>query len=222
MQHDASWIRHFTDLAGLPEAQRLELAQHARVVSLKEGARVYEPGQAAENYLLLLEGSVRVQQVSETGREMVLYRVASGESCVLTVACLMGASTYPAEAIAETAVRAVIVPRVQFEALIAHSAEFRHFVFAAFGARLAELLHVLGDVIFTKVEARLAGKLIELSRGGDIVTATQQQLAAELGTAREVVSRSLGEFHRRGVVTPHRGHISITDREALARLAREK
>jgi CRP-like cAMP-binding protein len=92
--------------------------------------------------------SVRVQQVSEGGREIVLYRVSAGESCALTTACLMGYEDYLAEAVAETDVRAVAIPRATFDDLIARSPEFRRFVFTAFSRRVTDLFHVIEEIVF--------------------------------------------------------------------------
>lgn len=217
----ASWIDGFRGLEGLPEDVRRTLETQCRAVSLPAGSRIYGPGQAPQSFLLLIEGSVRVQQVSESGREIVLYRVAAGESCALTTACLMGYEDYPAEAIAETDIRAVAVPRSTFDDLVARSREFRRFVFTAFSTRMTDLFRLIQDVAFARMDIRLAQKLIELSRGADTVSTTQQHLASELGTAREVVTRTLGELQRRGWITVGRGSIAITDRPSLAAWAHE-
>ena len=217
----ASWIDGFRGLEGLPSDVRRTLETQCRAVSLPAGSRIYGPGQAPQSFLLLLEGSVRVQQVSESGREIVLYRVSAGESCALTTACLMGYEDYPAEAVAETDIRAIAVPRAIFDDLIARSREFRRFVFAAFSTRMTDLFRLIQDVAFARMDIRLAQKLIELSRGADTVSTTQQHLASELGTAREVVTRTLGELQRRGWITLGRGSIAIADRAALEARAHE-
>jgi len=222
MAPSAQWLAEFPGLGRLGSELVEVLTRSSSVVTLPAGSRIYGPGQAPENYLLLLDGSVRVQQVSESGREIVLYRVSAGESCALTTACLMGYEDYLAEAVAETEVRAVAIPRATFDDLIARSPEFRRFVFTAFSRRVTDLFHVIEDVAFSRLDIRLAHKLLELSHGGDQVTATQQQLASELGSAREVVSRVLTELHRRGWVTATRGHITISNRAALEKLAGER
>ena len=222
MAPSAQWLAEFPGLGRLGSELVEVLTRSSSVVTLPAGSRIYGPGQAPENYLLLLEGSVRVQQVSEGGREIVLYRVSAGESCALTTACLMGYEDYLAEAVAETEVRAVAIPRATFDDLIARSPEFRRFVFTAFSRRVTDLFHVIEDVAFSRLDIRLAHKLLELSHGGDQVTATQQQLASELGSAREVVSRVLTELHRRGWVSATRGHITISNRAALEKLAGER
>jgi CRP/FNR family transcriptional regulator, anaerobic regulatory protein len=215
------WIDEFPGLGRLARDCLDALTTKSAVVSLPSGSRIYGPGRAPTSYLLLLEGSVRVQQVSETGREIVLYRVSAGESCALTTACLMGYEDYPAEAIAEVDIRAVAIPRAAFDDLIARSPEFRRFVFTAFSKRVTDLFHVIEEVAFSRMDIRLAHKLLELSHGADQVAATQQQLASELGTAREVVSRILSEFHRRGWVAATRGSTLIANRPALEKLAQE-
>jgi CRP/FNR family transcriptional regulator, anaerobic regulatory protein len=219
MLQGESWIRHFPGLNGLTENLRRELVERSRIIGLPAGSHIFGPGQAPESFLLLIEGTIRVQQVSPTGREIVLYRVVAGESCALTTACLMGYEDYLAEAIAETDIRAVAIPRATFDDLIARSAEFRRFVFTAFSQRVTNLFQVIEDVVFARLDIRMAQRLIELAGRDNHIASTQQQLASELGTAREVVSRLLNEFQRRGWLTLMRGGITIDDRDALAGLA---
>ena len=210
MTPGSGWINHFPGLQRLPGDMLTTLTKQSNIIRLPEGSRIYGPGQSPEAYLLLLEG---------TGREIVLYRVTDGESCALTTACLMGYEDYLAEAIAETDVKAVAIARVAFDELIARSPEFRRFVFTAFSTRVTNLFRIIDEVAFSRMDIRLAAKLVELAHGGETVAATQQQLASEIGTAREVISRMVSEFQRRGWVSPTRGSIAITDRQALERLA---
>lgn len=218
----ASWIDSFPGLKSLPAPLRESLVSSARIVWLPQGTQIFGPGQAPANYLLLLAGTVRVQQVSESGREIVLYRVTAGESCALTTACLMGYEEYHAEGIAETDVQAVAIPRETFDDLIARSADFRRFVFTAFSVRITNLFRVIEEVAFARIDIRLAQKLLELQDREHRVQRTHQQLAAELGTAREVVSRQLNEFQRHGWVETARGGLTVTDPQALARLTAQR
>jgi CRP/FNR family transcriptional regulator len=168
---------------------------------------------------LVLSGSVRVQQRSESGREILLYRVHAGESCVLTTACMLTEDPYSAEAIAETDVEAVAIPRQVFDDLAGRSSVFRSFVFRAYAQRIADLFAVIDDIVFRRLDVRLAARLLELEQDGTI-QATHQALAVELGTAREVASRTLGEFQRRSWVEQARGELRILNRDALSQLAR--
>ena len=211
----ADWINHFPGLAGLDHPIRDRLIEHSQIVSLPEGTVIFGPGKAPESLLLLLDGTVRVQQVGENGREIVLYRVQAGESCVLTTACLLAYEDYSAEGLAETDIQAVAIPRSVFDDLIARSAVFRRFVFTAYARRITDLFVVIEEVAFKRVDLRLAQKLLELGGGSGRVHLTHHQLATELGTAREVVSRQLHEFQRRGWVHGGRGEVALTDIPAL-------
>jgi CRP/FNR family transcriptional regulator len=168
---------------------------------------------------LLLSGTVRVQQRSETGREVFLYRVHAGESCVLTTACMLADEDYAAEGLTETEVDAVVIPRKVFDDLAGRSEVFRTFIFRAYSRRIADLFSLIDDIVFQRVDVRLAARLLDLAQDGT-VQATHQMLAVELGTAREVISRTLGEFQRRAWVEQARGVIRILDRGGLERLAR--
>lgn len=215
----ANWIAAFPGLQSLEPEIAKPLIETTRVVRLPTGTRIFGPGQAPNAYLLLVDGNVRVQQVSETGREIVLYRVSAGESCALTTACLMGYEDYQAEGIAETDVEAAAIPRATFDDLIAKSAAFRRFVFTAFSVRITNLMRVIDEVAFSRIDVRLAHHLLQLGGTQNRVDLTHQQLASELGTAREVVSRQLNEFQRRGWIATSRGAIDILDAGALQRLA---
>ncbi len=218
----SSWIAQFPGLQRLPGELLAVLHNQSAVITLPVGTRIYGPGQAPDSYLLMLEGTVRVQQVSDTGREIVLYRIAAGESCALTTACLMGYEDYLAEAIAEENVRAVAVPRATFDDMIARSPLFRRFVFTAFSARVTELFRIIDQVAFARLDIRVAYKLLELSHGVETLATTHQQLASELGTTREVVSRIMGEFQRRSWIASTRGTTTIIDRAALEQLSVER
>ena len=213
------WLDHFPALSRLSSPSVDSLIAGSQIVTLARGRRLFGPGEAPANYLLLLRGTIRVQQLSESGREIVLYRIAAGESCALTTACLMGYDDYPAEAIVEDDVEAVAINRNVFDDLISGSAEFRRFVFAAFSQRVTDLLCVIEEVAFARIDIRLAQKLMALADSNDCVSMTHQQLAVELGTAREVISRQLRDFQRHGWIKGGRGHVELSDREAITNLA---
>ena len=219
MSKEYDWIRNFPALKHLPAPDVARLGEGSMVMALPEGRQIFGPGQSAENFLLLIDGTIRVQQVSEGGREIVLYRVLAGESCTLTTSCLIGQEEYPAEGIAETAVRAVAIPRSLFDELIASSAEFRRFVFTAFSRRVTNLFRIIEEVAFARIDVRLAQRLLQRAADGHHVSATHQDFANELGSAREVVSRQLQEFQRRGWIRATRGEIELIDRKALSHLA---
>lgn len=221
MTSATNWTARISGLGDLEADARQTLESAGRVVRLAKGSRVFGPGQTPTGYVLLLEGDIRVSQISESGREIVLYRVLPGESCALTTACLLGGEDYNAEAVAETEIEAVTIPRATFDELIARSAAFRRFVFAAFSQRMSDLFKLVDEVAFQRIDVRLAHKLLELAGNGSDLAMTHQQLATELGTAREVISRQVHELQRRGWIASGRGSVRLMDRQALQRLAAE-
>jgi len=206
-----------TELAGLDAATCARLdALPARDVP--RGTRLFAPGERAQGFAVVLAGRVEVHLTGASGREILLYAVEPGQSCVQTTLGLLGDAPYAAEAVAVTECRVVSVPAAQFHDLMHQSAAFRGFVFRAFAARMADMTSLLERVAFSRVEARLAAALLDLAEG-DTVQITQADLAARIGTAREVVSRRLEALARQGHVTTDRGRIHLTDRGALTRLA---
>ncbi len=217
---DASWIDRFKGLSQLPADIRSQLESGSQIVNVPAGTQVFSPGQTADNLLLLLDGTIRVQQKSDTGREVFLYRVHAGESCVLTTACMLAFEDYSADGIAETDVSAVAIPRETFDDLVARSEDFRNFVFAAYSRRITDLFTLIDDIVFQRMDVRLAARLLELSDHNNIVRATHAVLGTELGTAREVISRILSEFHRRGWIEQSRGEVHLINRDGLEQMTR--
>lgn len=213
------WTERFEGTSRLPRALRDRLREQARVVHIPKDQLVFGPAKVPDSLLLLVDGVIRVAQTSESGREIVLYRVEAGQSCVLTTACMLAEEAYNAEGIAETDIVAVALPRPAFDRLAAEEPAFRRFVFAAYSRRLIDLMRVVDEVAFGRIDVRLAARLLALAGEGDDVTTTHQQLAAELGTAREVISRVLQDFQKRGFVAQTRGHVALTDRPRLKALA---
>ncbi|GAA0582262.1 Crp/Fnr family transcriptional regulator [Caenispirillum bisanense] len=210
----------FPDLAAVTGDGRRLLDQSVRLAEVPPGTVLFSEGGACQAYVLVLDGSVRVQKVSEGGREIVLYRVERGQTCVLTTACLLTRAEYGAQGVAETAVRAAMLSAAAFEQLVDASPAFRRFVFAVYATRIADLLMLIEEVAFGRIDVRLAQLLLAHAGrgGGGVVEATHQALATELGTAREVISRQLKEFERRGWVALARGRIEMRDATALAQL----
>lgn len=219
MQAAANWTLRFPGLAALDPADRRQLESASRAVTLPAGSTVFGPGIAPQAYLLLLEGDIKVSQTSDSGREIVLYRVLPGQSCAMTTACLLGGEDYSADGVTETEVQAIAIPRAAFDDLIARSDAFRRFVFTAFSRRVTDLFKLVDEIGFQRLDVRLALRLLTLADAGGEIAMTHQQLATELGTAREVVSRQLNEFQRRGWVTSARGSLRLVDRAALNKLA---
>jgi CRP/FNR family transcriptional regulator len=216
---DSEWLQHFPALARIEDEPWREALSRAVTLALPAGQAVFREGDVCSSFLLVFEGAVRVQKLSESGREIVLYRVEEGQSCILTTACMLGGRSYNAEAFTETEVRAAALPHEPFRHALDGSHEFREFVFGAYAGRVTELLMLIEAVAFGRIDQRLAAHLLHQADADGILHATHQDLARDLGTAREVVSRLLKEFERGGVVSLARGRIGIRDRAALTRTA---
>ncbi len=183
------------------------------------GSVMFDAHAPCTGFPLLLSGAVRVLQRYPNGRELQLYRVKPGESCLLSGSSLMGQSNYTATGIAETDVEILLLPPPLFFALVAEDDAFRRHLFAMFGERLAALMQVVEAVAYQKLDQRLAALIVDRAVG-DEVHATHQALADDLGSVREIVSRLLRTFEDRGWVDLGRERIRIVDRDALVSLAR--
>ncbi len=185
------------------------------------GTVLFRAGDPCRGFVLLHEGSLRVTLTAANGREVVLYRVAPGEVCLQTFSCLVEGRDYSARGIAETDLLAEIVPSADFQRAMATDAAFRARVFGAVAQRFADFERLVEDVALTGFPARLARALLRLAGEGGTVQATHEQLAAETGSGRAVVSRQLGRFAEEGLVELQRGALRLIEPKALTRLARD-
>lgn len=209
-------LQQYPMLRELPGAEQETLLAAASVMQLPAGTVVFDENQPCQGFPLLLSGSIRVIKAAPSGRELQLYRVIPGESCILTSSCLLGHTRYQARGIAEQALEMVLLPASAFHAMLAGHEAFRSYVFHLFSDRLTDLMQLVSAVAFQKLDQRLAALLI--SRASPIQT-THQALADELGSAREIVSRLLKGFAEQGWVKLGREQIDITDATALRKFA---
>jgi len=213
------WTDRFKGTKALPRSVRDRLLNVALIRDHKKGYQVFGPENVPDSLIFLYEGAIRVSQTSGDGRDIVLYRVDAGESCVLTTACMLAEEAYNAEGIAETNIKVVALPKMSFDRLVAEEHAFRSFVFAAYSRRLIDLLRVVDDVAFGRIDVRLVERLLMLAGEDKEVAATHQEIASELGTAREVISRVLHDFQKRGLISQSRGRIALSDKSSLRAIA---
>ena len=184
------------------------------VMPLPRGSVVFRPGDSVQGYALVLSGRIDVSLTGATGREIMLYSVAPGQSCIQTTLGLLAGDDYSAEAVAFIETELVLVPRSLFLSLVDRSSAFRALVFAAFADRMQTMMQLL-----EKVETRLAERLLQLAPEDGTIRMTHADLAGQVGSAREVVSRRLESWARSGWVSVGRGTITVQDRAALSALA---
>ncbi|QID17156.1 Crp/Fnr family transcriptional regulator [Nitrogeniibacter mangrovi] len=202
-------------LAALSPEARTQLFERAQWISVPAGTVLFDDHQACEGFPFVLSGSIRVIKASAQGRELPLYRVAPGETCVISSACLLGHEDYNARGITETDTVLALLPKGVFDALLAEPA-FRGFVFHLFSERIAELMQLIEEVAFHKLDQRLAALLLGKGR---LLHTTHQHLADELGSVREIVSRLLKGFAAQGLVRLSREQVEILDPAGLRRIA---
>ena len=197
-------------VAGTPGVQSVRAAP---------GGVLFRPGDACRGFIVVTMGVVRVGITAASGREIVLYRVRPGEVCLQTFSCLSKGKSYAAEGVAEDDVQALVIPPATFDQLLAEDPRFRAAVLASVADRFGDFEQVVQTLVFTGLEARLAGALVRLAGAQGMVCATHADLAAEIGSAREAVSRQLGLFAHQGLVALSRGHIELKRSAALVSLA---
>ncbi len=203
------------------------MTNHPAAPFLDQGSRIevpggtclFRPGDESRAFLFVLSGLVRVEQTNAAGRTVVLYRVEAGDSCVLTTTGLLSGRPYSGYGYAEGDVTAITIPAARFRALLSSDAKFQELVFRSFAARVGELTDVIDDLLIHRTDQRIARWLA--GQTDPTIRVTKQELAQELGTVREVVSRTLKSFELRGWITSGRGTITILQAQALARHGRD-
>jgi CRP/FNR family transcriptional regulator, anaerobic regulatory protein len=202
---------------------RREVIDHATAVRLEAGQLFFCEGQVCAYVALVGSGSLRVFKTGTNGRELTLYHVHQGETCLVNVLSAFRQVPAPAAAVAESVVEALAFPAELFRRWVQQEPALQDYVFESIARRMVGVMTLVEEVTFQKMDRRLAELLLRLSErpGGRLreLPATHEQLAAELGTVREVVSRLLKEFERAGAVSLGRGHIEVCDPESLRRLA---
>jgi len=184
---------------------------NAKLVTLKAGTLIFDELQPCNAFPFILSGNIRVYKQSVHGRELSLYNVTSGDACVVTAGCLLGDEPYNASGIVKTDSMLVMMTSDDFENLLT-SRVFREFIFSLFSKRILGLMQLVEEVAFQKLDRRLASILL---RQGRYIKVSHQELADELGTVREMITRLLNSFSDTGVITLGRGRIEILDESAL-------
>jgi CRP/FNR family transcriptional regulator, anaerobic regulatory protein len=211
-----TWFRQFPALATLSAEHQAILRERVVFPELEGGAVAYHEGWDCPNYVMCLQGGTRSFKTSASGRELLLYRVQPGSTCVFTTQCLLAGGTFPAESVAEAPTRFAALPAATFHELMGISPEFRRFVLDDYSTLLTSILSLVDQVAFSSLDQRLAQRLLAEADATGLVSKTHQQLADDIGSVREVISRHLSEWERAGWIRTARGSLQIIDRQALA------
>ena len=201
-----------------PQAVR-EFQQETFFATLPTGRNIFVDGDRPDALGLVTSGVVRVYMIGHTGREITLYRFGLGESCILTANAILNQQPFPALATVEQAIEAVMVPADAFREWVRRRDVWREFFFELLSQRLIGVLALVEEVVFRRMDARVASLLLDRGRVANPIGVTHQEIAAELGSSREVISRILESFAASGAIRPTRGAIEILDGETLNALS---
>jgi len=189
-------------------------------VNMPAGTWVFREHEGCGRVGFVMSGVIRVFKEHETGRSITLYRLGEGDSCILSMSCALSNPIHQASAIVEEDAVVLTVTTAEFQKLMETSHEARDYVFGSFATRLTDVLMLLEEVVFRRMDARIAGLLLEYSarHGSNVIETTHEHLADEAGTVREVVTRLLREFVANNWVSTSRGSITLLDKAALSKI----
>lgn len=196
-----------------------EFQQAAFLAKIPAGQDVFLEGDRVDAIALLISGTVRVYKIGETGREITLYRFGYGESCILSANAILSQKSFPAIATVEKEAEAVMIPADKFRDWVKRYDPWREFVFELLSERLFAVMALVDEVVFQRMDRRVASLLLDRSRSMNRVRITHQEIAGELGSSREVISRILEDFAQKGIVEVGRGTVEILDLEELSERA---
>ncbi|MBO2535767.1 Crp/Fnr family transcriptional regulator [Rummeliibacillus suwonensis] len=177
---------------------------------------IFNEGDECGTVAFLLSGSIRISKIGKNGREIVLYRLGSGDSCILTISSVLANISYPATAVVEEDAEVILLSIQQFKELMTINPEFQQYIYKLLAARLLEVMTLVDEIVFHKMDERLIEYLLRHSKNDeDIIEITHEELASQLGSVREVISRLLKGFERDGLIQLSRGKVKIMHRSGL-------
>jgi len=198
------------NLNELFEPELLKELMNCHLVDLKANDLVLREGVFIREIPILVEGSLKVRRTDASGKEIVLYYIQPGESCILSITSCLNDKQSSAEALSVGQSKLLIVKAEQAKEWMDTYKSWRRFVMKLYHQRIDEVLTLVDHIAFKQMDFRLIEKLKEKTTiSGPIIEITHQQLANELGTAREVVSRLLKHLEKQGMVSLERGFIKV-------------
>jgi len=207
----------YPELAKINDPLWVETIEQAKAMSVEPDTTLFSGSATCNNFMLILEGTIRIYQTAPDGREITLYRVEAGDLCILSLNSLLKKKSFNAIAVTESPVKALALTSDNFKNMMNSSQMFRDYVINILTERLCETIYMVQDTAFNHLNMRLAcmlGSLFERNKG-KALKVTHQEIAFELGTTREVISRILKDFERQKCVTLSRGQIELASADGL-------
>lgn len=203
-----------------PEQQKWILA-NSLPKKYYRGESMHRGSQQCAGLLLVKHGQLRVYIISDSGKEITLYRLFDNDICIFSASCMMKNIRFEVYVETEQESEVVVIPTPVYQKLNETSIAVSEYTNQLMASRFSDVMWVLEQVLFSSFDKRLASFLLEQSAidGTDRLSITHETVANHLGSAREVVTRMLKYFQSEGMVTLSRGEITLTDQKKLERLA---
>ncbi len=213
----ANLRQKFEFIRNCEEQNYKEFLNEAIPIQLRKGDYICQQDNDCTHLALLMSGTVRIYKLAETGREITLYRIEAGQSCILTASCIQSNNPFPAFAVCDDSIEAILIPSHCLQKWLAESTTWRHYIFGLISQRMSSVISLVEEVAFRKLDQRIARLLIQYQNksASSNINVTHQKIALELGTSREVVSRILMDFQSLGLVRLVRGSITVLNHEEM-------
>jgi len=178
----------------------------------RKGTFISMEGDSCNYFPIIKSGIIRVYKVGNKGQEITLYRINSGESCILTISCLLAQNKFPAIAVVEEDSEVLLVPAATLREWIRKYEIWAEYIYNYLSEVLMNVLEIIENISFKKIDVRIIEFLINYSlKHSKTIKLTHQQIAYDIGTAREVVSRTLKELELQNIISQTRGKIVVND-----------
>lgn len=204
-------IRTLPFYSDLTQDERVRIENCARIREYKRNSLIYSPEQECLGLIKLLSGSLRTFMLSEEGREVVLYRMGEGEIDLLSASCVVNQISFETQMVADTDCTLLVIPATCLAEFKRNNLAVRCFIYEKLGERFSDVMKLMQTMLFTRIDRRIAALLLEKaeSGGSDEIRMTHGEIAAMINSSREVVSRTLKEMERAGLLKLGRGRIIL-------------
>jgi CRP/FNR family transcriptional regulator len=204
----------------LTSSQKSEIMLNTTIRSFEPGENVHGAGQCT-GVLGIIHGRLRAYLLSDSGKEVTLFRLIEGDTCMLSASCIMRNISFDIHVSAETKTELLLISSAIYDKISKENPRVEGFMNDIISMRFSEAMWIVEQLLFMKLDRRVAIFLLDQAtlEDSDIITLTHEQIANHLGTAREVISRMLKYLSNEGLVSVSRKGIVILDRKALIALA---
>jgi CRP/FNR family transcriptional regulator len=212
--------KHLTFWEKLNPSEKNTLENNINKVSYHKGDNLHSADSECLGVLLVKSGELRVYILSEDGREITLYRLSDGDTCILSASCILNSISFDVYIDAEVNTEAYIINITTFSSISRQNIYVENFAYKNAVEKFSDVMWAMEQILFMSFDKRLAVFLLdELTKtNSDTLTLTHEQIAKYIGSAREVVSRMLKAFQKQEMVELSRGTIRITNKEKLKQL----